>query len=205
MHKGNGRPIVIYGAGAHGRVVADAAEAAGWCVVGFLDDNPRDVKVGRWPLLDPASRQAMDAFMVIGIGDNGHRRAVSTRDGSMGWRLQSVVHPAAWVSPTARLGRGCFVGAMAVVNTEAELGDGVIVNTGAVVEHHNVIGAYAHIAPNAVLGGQVRIGDDTLVGIGASVLPKLSVGARCVVGAGAAVVKDVDDEHTVIGVPGKAR
>lgn len=35
-----GRVLAILGAGGHGRVVADCAEAAGWDRFVFFDDNP---------------------------------------------------------------------------------------------------------------------------------------------------------------------
>ena len=35
-----GQPIVVFGAGGHGKVVADAARSAGFVLAAFVDDAP---------------------------------------------------------------------------------------------------------------------------------------------------------------------
>jgi len=60
-----------------------------------------------------------------------------------------------------------------------------------------------HISPGARLAGGVCVGDLSWIGIGASVRQLVTIGARVVVGAGAAVVSDVPDDFTVVGVPAR--
>jgi UDP-3-O-[3-hydroxymyristoyl] glucosamine N-acyltransferase len=91
----------------------------------------------------------------------------------------------------------------AVVNPSARIGRHCIVNSGAVVEHDNVIGDYVHFSPKAASGGTVTVGALTHVGIGAVIRNNLSVASCCVIGAGAAVVKDITEPGTYIGVPAK--
>jgi acetyltransferase EpsM len=47
------------------------------------------------------------------------------------------------------------------------------------------------------------VGEGTQVGIGASVLPGIRIGKWCTIGAGAAIIRDVPDGVTVVGVPGR--
>lgn len=91
----------------------------------------------------------------------------------------------------------CFVGPKAVI------GRGTLVNTGALVHHEVQIGDFCEISPKAVLLGAVKIGYQTRIGANATILPKVRVGNRVVIGAGAVITKDVPDDVTVVGVPGR--
>lgn len=199
------RPLVVYGAGDHGRVVAEAAAAAGWCVLGFLDDGAVNASELPWPLLEMDDPQVREAAFIVGIGDNAARRRCLRRLDEAGRSVTSVIHPHASVSASARVhaGAGAFVGPCAVVHSGAELHSGAIVNSSAIVEHHCRVGRCAHLAPGAVLGGNVSIGAETLVGLNATVLPRCVVGSQCTIGAGAVVTRTLDDGVTVMGVPAR--
>ena len=193
--------LLIYGAGGHGLVVADAALAGGWRVVGFVDDRPAPGLMDR-PAWAPADMPAGPA-VIVAIGDNAARQRIAERLRQQGRTPATVVHPSAAVSGFATLGPGVFIGPLAVVNARADVGAGAIVNSGAIVEHHVGVGAFAHVAPGAQVGGKASVGALTLVGLGASVLPGVHVGDRCTVGAGAVILRDVPDGQTIVGVPGR--
>lgn len=193
--------LVVYGAGGHGTVVADAAQCAGTRVLGFLDDRDAATLAPAEQMLDQNDPRLAGAAFIPAIGDNDARRSVFARIEQLGGTVVNIVHPSAAVSPSATLGRGVYIGPQAVVNAHATVGDGCIVNTAAVVEHHCTLGAFVHMAPGAVLGGGVHIGAGTLLGLGCRVLPRVSIGARCVVGSGAVVTRPAEDAHTLLGVP----
>jgi sugar O-acyltransferase (sialic acid O-acetyltransferase NeuD family) len=199
------RTICIFGAGDHGHVVAEAAELAGLRVLGFFDDRATASPLQRWPLLPTPATFDADTHVIVAIGDNAMREAVTLDLLGRGAILTNVIHPRAFVSPSAIVGAGVFVGPLAVAHTDAKLSDGVIVNSGAIVEHHCIIENFAHIAPGAALAGRVRVGQRTLVGIGASVRPAITIGCDAIIGAGAAVVRDVPDGETQTGVPATTR
>ena len=52
-------------------------------------------------------------------------------------------------------------------------------------------------------GGRVSVGDYSFIGMGAAVLPGVTVGRQAVVGANAAVIGDVPDFVTTVGVPAR--
>lgn len=202
-------PLVIFGAGGHGRVVADAARAAGLELLGFLDDAgpaaaPPGGMVPDAPLLDVADPRLKAAVFIVAIGDNGTRLRIARRLAGEGRTLQPVLHPDATVSPGAALGGGVYVGARAVIGPGASVDTGAIINTAAVVEHDGRVGAGAHVAPGAVLGGGVHVGEIALVGLGSRVLPGRRIGTGAVLGAGAVLTRDAEAGRTYTGVPARA-
>ncbi len=196
---------MIFGAGGHGRVVADAAICTGaWATILASD---RNVAVCLGELLPGVQLQSPDKLpppdipVHIAIGNNLARQEEADSWGHD--RLVSVVHPSSSVSRFSSIGAGCFVGAGAVVGPGARLGPGVIVNHGAVIDHDVQAGGFSHIAPNAVLGGQVRIGMRVLIGASAIVLPLKVIGDDVTVGAGAVVNRDLLEPGVYVGVPAR--
>lgn len=202
--------LLIWGAGGHAKVVADAARASGWTVFGFLDEDATrhqrsfygsEVLGGSDFLTSPRTDRAHCVFVAIG-GNSARSRCIATAVRA-GYAVPVLIHPAAVVSPTAQLGHGTIVMAGAIVQAGTRIGAGGIVNTGASVDHDCILGSCVHIAPGARLTGQIEVGDETLIGVGAVVIPRIRIGNRCTVGAGAVVIADVLDDQTVVGVPAR--
>jgi UDP-perosamine 4-acetyltransferase len=202
------------GAGGHAKVVIEIVrEAGGYDLVGLLD--PRSELHGQHVLgvpvlgddtLLPELRAEGVEAAFIGVGavdDTTVRRRLFTAMKDHGFKPVNAIHPAALLSPSARVGEGVSLMPRAVVNAEASLGHNVIVNTGAVVEHDCVLGDHVHVASGATLTGGVRAGDGAVVGAGATVLPGVSLGEDAVVGAGAVVIRDCPPGATVGGVPAR--
>jgi len=192
-------------------VVADACRALGWEVVGFLaeegltSDSPEPdgkvFRIKREEKLDPKKHGTKT--VALGIGNNEARAWWCEKLVQDGFELPPILHPAAWVSPSAKIGEGVFVGAGAVIQAGAVLGKASLINSNATVEHHAEIGEGAHVGPGAVLAGLAKVGQLSMVGAGAVLKDRVAVGKFCTVGAGAAVIKNVPDKSTVAGVPAK--
>lgn len=202
--------VLVFGASGHGKVVAFVARAAGYEVVGFVDDDAAKgagtffgLPVLDWAGLLARRAAGAEAAIALGIGDNAARELCAERVRTEGHEPLTLVHPSAVVAPGAVLGPGSVVMPLVAVNPDAVVGPGAILNTGCVVEHDCVLGGFVHLSPNATLGGGVRIGDRTHLGLGAVVLPLVEVGADVRVGAGAVVHRAVADGATVVGVPAR--
>jgi sugar O-acyltransferase (sialic acid O-acetyltransferase NeuD family) len=197
--------IALFGAGGHAKVVLEAlwASRPGQHPI-VVDDAPANhrsllgisISGGR-----EALSAADDVVVVPAIGLNASRADLLRWLKEVGIPIVSVVHPAAVLSPTARIGGGCFLAPGAIVNAEAVLEDGVIINTGASVDHDCFIGFCAHVAPGSRLCGGVSVGAMALVGAGSVLIPGIRVGAGAVIGAGSVVVRDVPAGATVAGCP----
>lgn len=200
--------LIVFGAGGHGRVVADAALASGaWRGVVASDRNPAAWGGELLPGVTIVPPEALADLpqplaLHVAIGNNPVRRkeAQGLRDVAP---LATVIHPRACVAASSRVAPGCLLTAQCVVGPMAVLGEGVIINHGAVVDHDCTIGAWAHIAPGAKLGGAVTVDESALVGAGSTVLRNLHIGADATLGAGAVALADVPAGQAWAGVPAR--
>lgn len=195
--------IVLIGAGGHAKVVIGALRACGYEVSAAYDTTPE-----KWggcchgvpilPFAEFASAAGREVFLAIGA--NQARRAL---DRQLNPLSPVVIHPAAWVDPSARLAPGTLVCAGAVIQAEAVVGRHAIINTGASLDHNCVLADYVHVAPGARLAGSVTVGEGALLGVGSAFLPGVRIGAWATIGVGAAVVSDVPDGVIARGVPAR--
>lgn len=204
------KSIAILGASGHGKVVADAALAAGWSEVVFYDDAWPDVSlVGTWPVAGTGARLFEDVepadSVIVGIGSNAIRLGKLDELASRAIDVATVVHPRSTISRFVAIEPGSAVFAGAVVNVDAWIGRGAIINTGATVDHDCILGEAVHISPGAHLAGNVEVGDRTWIGIGAVVKQGVRIGKDVMVAAGAVVIRDIPDGAMVMGVPASVR
>ena len=201
--------LLIMGAGGHGKVVAETAEATGgWDRIAFLDENFTRLNGKlRWPVIgsqkDAACMCGEYSAAVVAIGHIETRLRLLDELATVGFALPNLIHPAAWVSPSAVVGEGSVVLAGAIIQAAAQLGRGVIVNTSASVDHDCKLGDGVHVCPGSHLGGNVKAGGGSWLGIGCTVKHGVCIGNRVMVGAGAVVLDDVADELIVAGCPAR--
>ena len=200
--------LIVFGAGGHGRVVADAALAsANFRAVVASDRDPSlwgQQLLPGVPIVSPTALRTLQEPLAlhVAIGNNlvRQKEAQALRDIAP---LVSVIHPRASVAQSSSIAPGCLLAAHCVIGPLAELEQGVIVNHGAVVDHDCRIDAWAHIAPQAALGGAVRVGAASLVGAGSVVLRDVSIGAGVTLGAGGVALTDVPAGQSWAGVPAR--
>ncbi|MEA3490075.1 MAG: serine O-acetyltransferase EpsC [Candidatus Omnitrophota bacterium] len=99
------------------------------------------------------------------------------------------------IHPGARIGKGLFI----------DHGMGVVIG------ETSIIGDNVTMFQGVTLGGTGKekgkrhptLGNNVVVGAGAKVLGNIKVGNDVLVGANAVVVRDIPDDSTVVGVPGR--
>ncbi len=205
-------PIVVYGAGGHGRELASLIQAllaAGesWELQGFLSDDPLEAgrEVAGLPVLGGAGwlRAHAGVSVGMGIGSPAARRKVVSRIDSLVKAFPPLIHPRATVLERAVIGRGVVIGAGALVSVDVDLGEFSVLNILASVSHDCRLGSFATLAPQVALAGNTFVGDGADVGTGAVCIPGAKVGAWSVIGAGAVVIGEVPDRCTAVGVPAR--
>lgn len=209
---GKKRPVIIIGAGGHAKVVLDCLCAAGFDVLGLLDE--RDALNGTSVLGHPvlggdaylASVDPTNIYLANGVGCGttpNARRFIYEKFVAQNFEFVAFIHPKAIIGKEVSLGNGVQIMAGAIVNPGTTIGDNTIINSGAIVEHDCQIESHCHVAPGGTLAGAVVMETGSLVGTRANVLPAIRLGADCQVGAGASVIRDVPSTTTVVGVPAK--
>lgn len=205
-------PLLILGAGGHGRVAASALSLAGRNVLGFLDAN-RDLwgtRKGELPVIggDACLKDfSADAVRLVnGIGSTAVpelRKAIFEKFRSQGFVFETVVHPSACVAAGVMLDEGVQVMAGAVIQDGARIGGNAIINTGAIVDHDCVIGAHSHVAPGATLSGGVTVGCCCHIGTGSVMIQSVGLGEDSLVAAGAVVTRSFPAHSFLVGVPAR--
>mgnify|MGYP000330184491 CR=1 FL=1 len=201
--------LLIIGAGGHGKVAADCAETLGlYDQIAFLDSRfPAEKKIGDWQILgQPESATSFknpETDFFVAIGNNLIRQQVTNGLRKNKIDVVTLIHPSSAVSRFAELSNGILVCANATINPMAKIGAGSIINTAASVDHDCQIGDYAHISVGVRLAGGVVIGNSSFIGINSCVIQGVTIGKNCMLGAGAALVDDLPDNTTAVGVPAK--
>jgi NDP-sugar pyrophosphorylase family protein len=133
-------------------------------LLGLLDDNaPAGSDVAGYPVLGPLADapRFRSAHFVNGIGSPQsfpRKPQIIEKTGMPLERFETIVHPSARVSPSARVGRGVVILQNAVIASRARLGDHVMVLPVSVVSHDDVIGDYTCLAGGVVVSGAVVVG-----------------------------------------------
>ena len=149
--------LIILGAGGYGQTVADLARQSGkYEAVSFLDDNASGAdiigKCGDFAAFSNGNTDMYPAF-----GNNQGRLNWLDKLEDAGIPVASVIHPTAYVSPTAIVEAGSMILPKAMVNTGCVVKRGCIINCGAIVDHGCVLENGVHICLGAIVKAENRI------------------------------------------------
>ena len=145
--------LLILGAGQYGQLVKDEASDA-YEIIDFLDDCS-DNAIG---MLSDFDKFDYD-FYFVAIGNNAVRKEWCLKLLNSGKKLATIISKKSFVSPTAKLGEGCIVESMAVVNANSTIGIGTIISAGAIVNHNAKIGNYCHLDCDSLIGSNAVVSD----------------------------------------------
>lgn len=210
-----GERLIILGAGALGREVAEAVRASNAVdptrdLIGFLDDAPEAVDVDGLgaPVLGPLAdaKEFTDARFVFAIAsphNPGLRAEVAARLDIDPARFVIVVHPSCSIAPSTRIGEGSVLLAGVVATAAVEIGRHVVVMPNVVFTHDDRIGDFATFGAGALVAGRSTIGSGAYIGAGATVRENVEVGAGALLGMGSVVTRDVPAGEVWAGVPAR--
>lgn len=207
------RPIVVVGAGGHGRETAEivsTAHAAGLSapLAGFIDDSPdlHGTRVDDQPVFGGLSwleAHSADVAVVIAVGRPSQVRRIAERLRAVGVVFARAISPQAQVSRRATIGHGVIIFPQVVVGPSARVAAHAMLNVGVSVSHDSVIGQYSSINPGARIAGDVVVGEGCYIGMGAHIIHAQTVGPWTTVGAGAVVIAPIPAGVVAVGVPAR--
>lgn len=176
-----------------------------WNLLGFLDDERKvgtEVAFGK-KVLGPICGADVrdDVFYGLGISSPQGKLSVSERLLACGAKFATVVSPRAYISPTAKLGAGCFVMRMSSVNHDTLLDDFVTVGCsmiggGAYIGKYSTTTSFVNVT-NCIIGERVFIGSHSVI------LNKRRVGDGAYICAGSIVMGNVKSGSKVMGCPAR--
>lgn len=151
---------------------------------------------------DPAARSTLEILLCY----PGFHALAMHRISHRLWRLNVPLLPRL-MSQLARLLTGVEI------HPGAQIGHGVFIDhgMGVVIGETSVIGDNCLLYQGVTLGGTGKqhgkrhptLQNNVVVGAGAKVLGAITVGSNTRIGAGSVVLRDVDANSTVVGVPGR--
>lgn len=162
--------LLIIGAGQYGLVAREIALAMGnFGEIAFLDDSFSSV-MGSQCLPGAEGNRGQDCsphiigatgdiekfaakfrYGFVAIGNPQIRRKFIEMLCSKSITPAILVHPTAYVSPSAQIQEGCCIEPLAVVQTEAIVAISSFVASGAVIRHNAFVSDFCHIDCNAVV------------------------------------------------------
>jgi sugar O-acyltransferase (sialic acid O-acetyltransferase NeuD family) len=199
--------LLIAPSGLAREVLGTVRSGGRYDVVGFLDDEEMyGMEVDGAPVLGRIHDAVhfTHAFMLVCLDSGRPRQAVVERLSALGIginRFATVIDPSVRIPEGCRIGRGSILLQNVTLTASVTLGSHVVAMPGVTFTHDDVVADYATFAAGTSLGGNVRIGHAAYLGMNSSVRERTSIGSYATIGMGAAVLSDVPDGETWIGVP----
>ena len=207
--------IIILGAKQHAKVIVSILyEAKNKIdILGFLDDDPslEGQKLLDIPILGPCSlisslaNDQMIQGAIVGISNRFmHIRSLwFQKILSLNLEPISAIHPKAYISPLASIGKGCVINPGVVINAFAKVGNNCVIYSNSSIEHENQLSDNVYVGPGVHFASHVRVCQNTFVGAGTNAIPDIHIGENVTIGAGSVLIKDIPDGYTAAGVPAK--
>lgn len=202
--------MLILGAKAFAKQLIGAIDESSFEQLAFFDDInlENDLFLNRFPVFHTLEEgkeflKSCGYKFALGTGNPKVRELLANKGLEMGGELTSVISPNADISQFSKIGNGVSILAGAIVEADAEVGEGTLVNINAAITHDCKIGSFCEVCPGVNILGNVTIGSTTFIGSGAIIYPGVTVGNNVTIGAGTVVTKDIPDNATVVGIPGR--
>lgn len=200
--------LVLVGGGGHCKSVIEAAESAGYSILGVLDVAENVGKsVLSYKIIgtdDDILAYVDKAEFAISVGfikNPAIRIKLYNKVKEAGGKLATIVASTARVSKYAEIGEGTVVLHQVFVNADAKVGRNVILNNFVNIEHDAEIGDQCHISTGAMVNGGCKVGERCFIGSQSVLANCISVGDDIIVGAGSFVRKSISEKGIYYGNP----
>ena len=200
--------LILVGGGGHCKSVIEAAESAGYNILGVLD-TPENVgkQVLAYSVIgtdDDIPQYVDKAEFVITVGfikNPAIRIKLYNKVKEAGGKLATVIASTAHVSKYSTIGEGTVVMHQAFVNAGAHIGANCIINTFCNIEHDAQIGDQCHISTGTMVNGDCKVGDRCFIGSQSVLATGITIGDDIIVGAASFVRKNISEKGIYSGNP----
>jgi sugar O-acyltransferase (sialic acid O-acetyltransferase NeuD family) len=197
--------VGIVGGGEFGRQVERLLAAhAGPVEVRWFDDARAAAgESGVAPLRDCAKDEFARLRFHVAIGYRHLALRLELLDelARLGRATPRLVHPTAWVAPSAQVAPGAIVHPSCCIDEGVDVGRGAVLHDRVTLSHDTKVGACAYLSPGVTTAGRVVIGARAFVGTGVVCADGVAIGADAIVGIGTVVTSDVPPGRSAIGNP----
>jgi len=184
----------------------ELAELCGKKILGIVDNKLQGSYMGYEVFGDDhialeLFKEFSDVPLIITPDTPTTKEKLVTYYGKIGFSFTRLIAPGARISRYAQIGEGVIIHNGADISAMVIIGNFVRVNTYAVVGHDTKVGAYTTIAPSVVILGRVSIAESCYIGANSTIFPEIQINKNVIVAGGAVVMRNVDEDVTVIGNP----
>jgi sugar O-acyltransferase (sialic acid O-acetyltransferase NeuD family) len=192
--------LIIFGAKSTALEIAELARSLdpNWDIVHVVGDADTSdvhglVRVGQ--LADYLKGMTANLLGIISMADPEMRKDRVALMEQCGIEPVTLIHRSATVSPSASIGKGCYIAAGARVSVNAKVGHHCMLNLNTTTGHDVVMGDHCVINPGAAISGNVMMGDRVLIGANSFIHQGLSIGDDCQIDAMTHVSRDIPANH----------
>ena len=177
-----------------------------WKILGYLDSHP-DVQnktilgynvLGKFE--DAVNYE--NAYFIVAFGDASFRKKIVELVDNKNTKWATLISPTCRIHNSNSIGKGVVIGRYSDITINCDICDFVMLNIHVVLGHNIKIGKYSIISPNATINGGANIGEACSIGANAFVRD-IIIGDNVVVGASSCVIRNVESNCVLAGVPAK--
>jgi sugar O-acyltransferase (sialic acid O-acetyltransferase NeuD family) len=206
------RDLFIIGAGGFGREVAWLIERINenqqiWNLKGFIDDADSvqgTIQYG-YPVvgkIDDLKSINDEVWVVCAVGSAKIRKNIINKlEKQRNLKFATLVDPSVIMSKSVHIGEGTIICAGTILTVDCNIGKHVIINLDCTIGHDDKIHDFVTVYPSVNISGNVEVEELVELGTGSQVIQGKYIKSDVIVGASAAVVKDILESGTYVGIP----
>lgn len=203
----NDNRVIFVGAGGMVETAIQAAKLEGkYQVVGILDSSYKKTQhvmgvpiIGKqddaYKIFEQGVKKAIVTF--ASANNRTKRQDEYDRLVSIGFEMVNIIHPEAFIDPSAHIGSGNLVLEGARIGTQCEVGNNNYINVNSVLCHHSKLDGNIHLAPSSVVAGNVRIGKHCLIGMSSTIVSGAKIGENVVINNGVNIINDLPADSVI--------
>lgn len=202
------KKLIIIGCGGHAaeivdyiNIINDISKTKKYNLLGFVDNTDKYYLhyAFKEKFLGNANDHLVikDVYYILGIGDMSIRRKVIDEYLTKGAKFETIIHPTALISKSAKIGQGSLIAHNVSIGPKASIGNFCVINSRSTIGHDSIIGENNFISPQVVVGGFAKIGNENMLGTNSCVIPKINIGNFNKIMAGMPILNNVKNNEIV--------